>query len=864
MKKRFLILVSVLCVFMLCVFAACKDKPEDNNPPEVPSVRPVADKTVTETKVVAYDGPNLLETSDKVGVSVEGIELFVYETRVNHNRIFSYTASQYTNSVVVFDFEGKITVTVTVKGAGSLSDVVVRPLSYEIEPSVSGNTITFELSYNGNYTMEYKTSDGEVAADNAVHIFANPLEENPISADDVPSDVIYIGPGVYDAGAIPMTSGQTLYLAGGAYVYGQVRAENLDGITIRGRGILDGSVYQRTKESEYTLPIELRRCTDVTIEGIAILDPAGWAVTLYFCDGVNVDNLKIMTARANGDGISVQSCKNVSVKGGFVRTWDDSLVVKNSDLGSTSNIVFDGVTVWTDLAQSCEVGYETYGATMDNIVFRNITILHNYHKACLSVHNSDQAVITNVAFRNITVEEAFNRGDNQNSSEDDYFIDMTVAYNENWTHSGAERGSISGVVFDNIDVLARADTLVCRFNGESAASSISGVSITNVTMSGVNITDAEGLKVRSNAYASDVTVSGGAEATGSLYELPYKLELADDSVDVAVRPSVAQSGLTVPDFAILDIEETYMGVKLDTSGISVTATHGAGTTVRAEYDDGTGVYETAENPLVNLLDGSRDSSWKSKAWLDEADEFIALTFDFAAPSQPGVLRIYMSERSAFVYDFNIGVFVKRTAESASYARALSTSVYSVSPARGNYFDLKLPTNTSCVSLQLRIYRTGGMRAQEVPSFAEVAFYPSSLSTNKPITDSTPYYDVYTPDHLVDGNDNTYWEAELAEGAFFTVDLGDVYNVKYIIMHLPALLTWEARTQGISIMVSVDNAVWTTVAEDKVYTFDPATGNSNSVMLDNAVAARYVKLVWSSNSSNGNYGAQLSELYVYGE
>ena len=44
---------------------------------------------------------------------------------------------------------------------------------------------------------------------------------------------------------------------------------------------------------------------------------------------MSIDGVKIITARPNGDGITVQSSRNVTVSNSFVRTWDDSLVVKN-------------------------------------------------------------------------------------------------------------------------------------------------------------------------------------------------------------------------------------------------------------------------------------------------------------------------------------------------------------------------------------------------------------------------------------------------------------------------------------------------------------------------------------------------------
>ena len=85
-----------------------------------------------------------------------------------------------------------------------------------------------------------------------------------------------------------------------------------------------------------------------------------------------------------------------------------------------------------------EVGYETYGASMENIVFENITVLHSYHKAVMSIHNADQANISNVHFRDITIEDAQGVGDIWTETYDNYFIDMTIAFNADWSKSQYE------------------------------------------------------------------------------------------------------------------------------------------------------------------------------------------------------------------------------------------------------------------------------------------------------------------------------------------------------------------------------------------------------------------------------------------
>lgn len=866
--KRKLLLFGLLAALML---NACQKESEgEQEQPKVTQgesqenqVQPEDLRTVTKTKLITYDGPGLMDSSERVRASVNGEELFVYDTRVNHNRIFSYTAPETMNQVVIFDFEGKVTVKVEVSGATSLTDVTVRPLAMGVEPKVEGNVVSFELSYPGSYVLEYNDGTSEDAADNALHIFTNLPEENPIAADHVPDGTIYIGPGVYKADAIPVESNTTVYLAGGAYVYGQIRADMAENLTICGRGILCGSIYERTKASEKTIPIELRNSKNLTIQDITILDPAGWTVALYKCDGVKIDNLHVISARANGDGISVQSCSDVLMTGGFIRTWDDTLVVKNEDDGITQNIVFDGVMVWTDLAQSCEVGYETNGATMTDITFRNITIAHNYHKAAISIHNSDNAAIKNVTYQNITIEDAKMLGDNRNDGDNDYLIDFTVAYSPEWSVSGGVRGTIEDVLIENIKVLKSQDTIVSRMLGESAESGIHGITIRNVEIEGTAMKDANALSLATNDFVSEVTVTADGKATGASIALPYLLGLENGDVEHTRVESPKQLGLEVPPFSILDVQESYMGTKISMENTVVTATHGIGTTLRAGYDDGSGSMEKEEGMLAFLTDGNRATAFVSKDFSGQDEEFIAITFDFGQKTAPGVVRVYLEEDCEFVHEYRVAVFVKREANAENFSRALSSTDFTSSPAAGNYFDIKLSSSLECYQLQLRFFRTEGMTSVDTLQLQEIAFYPSSFSTNMPIVDSSEYNDVYVADYLTDGNENTYWEAKDTD-AYFVLDMGQERKIYYINLHLPPLLTWEPREQMIEILTSTDGVNFTTAVEATKYLFDPQMGNINSLSFEVPVTARYVKLVWSSNTSLGGYGAQLSEIYIYGE
>ena len=415
-----------------------------------------ASNSVTKTKVVTYDGPEYLPQSNQVDIKVNDQDLFVYETRVNHNRKFAWDAPLDVAPVSIFDFEGKVHVEIKVNDA-DVTSAKVSPLVYGIVPEIKDNVISFDLSYTDNYVIEYNND-----SNNAIHLFTNPIEENPITkemADNDPS-ITYIGPGVYKADAIPVASNSTIYIAGGAYVYGQIRTEGLENIKIKGRGIISGAIYNRRSESEYTIPVEIRSSKNIEISDITILDPAGWTIALHKSEDITLNNVKIITARQNGDGISVQSCKNVNVNGGFVRSWDDSLVVKNyprwydrSQHGTTKNILFEICILWTDLAQSMEVGFETVGKIMEDITFKDITVLHNYHKAPISIHNGNNADINNVKFINITIEDAaMGQGDGNK-----YLVDFSTEFSATWSsqHTTTSLGSISDILIENVLVLIK-------------------------------------------------------------------------------------------------------------------------------------------------------------------------------------------------------------------------------------------------------------------------------------------------------------------------------------------------------------------------------------------------------------------------
>ncbi len=347
------------------------------------------------------------------------------------------------------------------------------------EINTKKHTVTFTIDTPDAYTVEFNKK-----VERAVHIFANEIEKDVPDKDA--EGVKYIGPGEWNIEDMVLEDGDTIYISGGAVVHGAVTASFAKDVTVRGRGIIDNSNLEGWKGTSATVPLRFDNCQYVTVEGIISLNANAWCFQGYNSVAGDISNLKIITARPNGDGISLQSCKSFDVENCFVRTWDDSLVVKNYDVNS-SNIKFKNVQVWTDLAQSMEIGYETNkgdkeNSTIENVTFEDITVLHNFHKPVLSIHNADNAAISNVTYKNIVVEDAcMGLGDGTKE-----LIDLQVLTNSGWSTT-SDRGTISNVTIDGFKVLYGNESLPSQIKGFDEEHGIDGVSISGLNIKGKDI-----------------------------------------------------------------------------------------------------------------------------------------------------------------------------------------------------------------------------------------------------------------------------------------------------------------------------------------------------------------------------------------
>ena len=109
-----------------------------------------------------------------------------------------------------------------------------------------------------------------------------------------------------------------------------IHAENAREVAIVGPGVITGSTpmgYLRRPRGPCIL--EFIECRGVRLEGFSINYERMWAVHPTYCSDVTIKGLTIRSRQANGDGIDVDSSRDVSITGCDIDAGDDAIALKS-------------------------------------------------------------------------------------------------------------------------------------------------------------------------------------------------------------------------------------------------------------------------------------------------------------------------------------------------------------------------------------------------------------------------------------------------------------------------------------------------------------------------------------------------------
>ncbi len=502
-----------------------------------------------------YSAPAEEIPSDDFELSLNGRPVFVHAARVSAYPVNAFCPGfqrplAHTEMASFASWEQDGPVEVTAVSQRTVDSVRIRPTERGIEPTVSGNTISFIIREPGQYTVEVNGTH------HTLHLFSDPPEKDVPVSDD--TDMLIFGPGVHCAGLIRMKSGQTVYIAAGAVVYGAILAEKVSDIAILGRGILDGSRFSR---EHLTGLICLYECDNVRMEGITLRDSSGFNVIPMACRGLHIRNIKLIgNWRYNSDGVDFMNCRDCSLEESFLRTFDDSVCVKGyrsfgpfiyrlhlagqshmdrrfsvdgaegtfAELqnhhgiypcpqDACDNIQVRKCVIWCDWGRPLEVGAETQADEIHHISFVDCDLIHNICGCIMSVQNSDRALCRDIVYRDIRVELddeprrsviIQDRCDSYEKPYDGFLPTLFKLANAvGYVSADEERGCIEDVRFEDIAVTA-PQMPKSRLDGFDTEHQVQRVHIRNLTLNGQPVTDLKSAGVQMNEFTNDITIKG--------------------------------------------------------------------------------------------------------------------------------------------------------------------------------------------------------------------------------------------------------------------------------------------------------------------------------------------------------------------
>lgn len=275
--------------------------------------------------------------------------------------------------------------------------------------------------------------------------------------------------GNWVTGSIYLKSNVTLHLDNGATLLGSTNpfdyvkdkkigwmamifAVNQENIGITGKGTINGrgvitannminyiqrGIYadplklDRPNETNRPQNVTFRECSNVTITGITLRDPASWNQTYDQCKNLYVDGITVDSKSYwNNDGIDVVDCDGVVIKNAYIDAADDALCFKSHSAAHIcQNVVVDNC-VGRSSANGLKFGTVSRGG-FRNFKITNLTIFDTFRSA-ITFAAVDGAEIENIVIDGVrsinTGNVIFLRiGDRWSSGKKPYMKDITIS-----------------------------------------------------------------------------------------------------------------------------------------------------------------------------------------------------------------------------------------------------------------------------------------------------------------------------------------------------------------------------------------------------------------------------------------------------
>ena len=319
-------------------------------------------------------------TSDRFSVSIDGKPVAVAHAAENY---------YFLN----FDLVKNARVSITAPSEDYWAKgVEVQPWRENIRPVRHGKTITFTLGHPCKLSI---TRPGDyLGGAEMLFLFANKPEVKPPSSGS--SSLRYYGPGVYREN-IDARSGDSIYLAPGAVIFGSINIWGVDNVKIFGRGIVvydgpqnpaddDGWIHRRNWHV-----IVMDNAHHIDISGITCVTRSRtWMIQMKSSRFITFDNVKVIggsAGNANQDGMDWLGGGDTVVRDAFIRAADDVFALQGNWDGyeaeamarpgeDVSNIRIENSVLSTSISNIVRVNWPHKTFNSSNFVLQNSDVIH--------------------------------------------------------------------------------------------------------------------------------------------------------------------------------------------------------------------------------------------------------------------------------------------------------------------------------------------------------------------------------------------------------------------------------------------------------------------------------------------------------
>lgn len=234
-------------------------------------------------------------------------------------------------------------------------------------------------------------------------------------------------PGSYLSGTIRLKSHVELHLQKGATLLGStdlshyqrlnflalVMANEQEKIGISGEGVIDGQgkiiaeaviapikpgKFPDAGEAKRPVLINFRNCRDIIVRDVTLRESACWVQFYRDCDRLLIENITVRTMAAiTNDGLDIDGCSNVVVRGCDIDSQDDAICLKSSRR-LCENILIENCRI-RSTCNALKFGTASVKG-FKNITVRNLEIYDTYFSG-IALEIVDGGVMENVNISHI-------------------------------------------------------------------------------------------------------------------------------------------------------------------------------------------------------------------------------------------------------------------------------------------------------------------------------------------------------------------------------------------------------------------------------------------------------------------------------